>query len=113
MDDLSNDPFFLQICNGLSEAEITEVRRYIEDWVAGSYTSKAHNVVNHSVRKQMNPLRYLRKAHNFSKRRARRVPKNGCRADGSAVYRKENEYLIVRLDRSGVEKIVTYGLNDD
>ena len=61
----------------------------------------------------MNPLRYLRKAHSFSRRGARRVPKGGYRADGSAVYRKGNEYLIVRFDRSGVEKIVTYGLNDD
>ena len=30
--------------------------------------------------------------------------------DDSAVYRKNDEYLIVRID-SGIEKIVTYGVN--
>ena len=55
----------------------------------------------------------LRKAHSFNKKRAVRVPKTGYRQDGSAVYRKGNEYLIVRSDNFGVEKIVTYGVNDD
>jgi len=31
----------------------------------------------------------------------------GYRVDGSAVYRKGNKYLIVRLDQFGSEKIVT------
>ncbi len=65
------------------------------------------------MRKEYDRLKYLRKAHNFSKRNATRVPKAGFRSDGSAVYRKGLEYLIVRLDRFGVEKIVTYGVNDD
>lgn len=38
---------------------------------------------------------------------------SGYRRDGSAVYRKANEYLIVRPDKFGTEKIVTYGVNDD
>jgi hypothetical protein len=41
------------------------------------------------------------------------VPKRGYRSDGTAVYRQGNEYLIVRLDRFGSEKTVTYGVNDD
>jgi hypothetical protein len=56
---------------------------------------------------------YLRKAHNFNRRGARRVPKLGYRSDGSAVYRKENEFLIVRPDQYGIEKIVTYGINEE
>ncbi len=48
-----------------------------------------------------------------NKKRAVRVPKTGYRQDSSAAYRKGNEYLIVRPDNSGVEKIVTYGVNDD
>ena len=49
----------------------------------------------------------------FNKKRAQRVPKTGYRVDGSAVYRRGSEYLIVRLDQFGSEKIVTYGINDD
>ena len=109
----ADDPFFLQLCGDLSDSEIVEVRQYLEEWAAGSYTSAAHSAIDHALRKGIHPLRYLRKAHNFSRRGAKRVPKSGYRADGSAVYRKGSEYLIVRLDSSGVERIVTYGLNDD
>jgi hypothetical protein len=73
----------------------------------------AQSILDHASRKEFDPLRYLRKAHNFNKKGAVRVPKTGYRRDGSAVYRKGNEYLIVRPDRFGVEKIVTYGVNDD
>lgn len=109
----ADDPFFLQLCNGLSDSEIVEVRQYLEEWMVGSYISVAHSVVDHALRKGMNPLRYLRRAHNFSRRGAKRIPKSGYRADGSAIYRKGSEYLIVRLDSSGVERIATYGINDD
>lgn len=42
-----------------------------------------------------------------------RVPKTDYRWDGSAVYRKGGEYLIVRPDQAGVERIVTYGINEE
>lgn len=73
----------------------------------------AQSVIHHAERKGFNLLRYIRKAHNFSKKGAKRVPKSGYRSDGSAVYRKENEFLIVRPDQAGVEKIVTYGINEE
>jgi hypothetical protein len=57
------------------------------------------------------PLKLLRKAHNFNKKRATRIPPKDYRQDQSAVYRKNNEYLIVRIDPSGIENIVTYGVN--
>ncbi|WP_228021923.1 hypothetical protein [Vasconcelosia minhoensis] len=85
----------------------------MEAWTAGTYVSIAHSVLDHAARKQVDPLRYLRQAHSFNRKRAQRVPKTGYRADGSAVYRKESDYLIVRLDQFGSEKIVTYGTNDD
>jgi hypothetical protein len=112
-DELIEDPFFTQLCEGYTDSEIVEIRQYREEWDAGTYISTAHSILDHAARKQLDPLRYLRKAHTFSKKRAERVPKRGYRVDGSAVYRKGNEYLIVRLDRFGSEKIVTYGVNDD
>jgi hypothetical protein len=82
-----NDPFFSQLCEGCTELEITEIQQYLSEWLAGTYISIAHNILDHATRKQMNPLRYLREAHNFNKKRAQRVPKIGYRIDGSAVYR--------------------------
>ena len=73
----------------------------------------SNNLLDHAARKGIEPLKYLRKAHNFNKKGAIRVPKTGYRSDSSAVYRKSNEYLIVRPDQYGTEKIITYGVNDD
>jgi hypothetical protein len=73
----------------------------------------AQSVTHHAERKRFDLLRYLRNAHSFSKKGAKRVPKSGYRSDGSAVYRKDNEFLIVRPDEYGVEKIVTYGINEE
>ncbi|KAB8320676.1 hypothetical protein SD81_003680 [Tolypothrix campylonemoides VB511288] len=53
-----------------------------------TYTSVAHSVVDHALRKNIDALKYLRKAHNFNKKGAVRVPKAGYRGDGAAVYRK-------------------------
>lgn len=112
-DELTENPFFIQLCEGYTEEEIAEIQRYLEEFTAGTYISVSHSILDHATRKQLDPLRYLRKAHIFNKKRAQRVPKTGYRIDGSAVYRKGNEYLIVRLNRFGSEKIVTYGVNDD
>lgn len=107
------DPFFDQLCKGYTDLEVAEIQQYIAEWDSSTYTSVAQSILDHASRKEFDPLRYLRKAHNFNKKGAVRVPKNGYRRDGSSVYRKGNEYLIVRADRFGVEKIVTYGVNDD
>ena len=112
-DEPIEDPFFTQLCEGYTDSEIVEIQQYREEWDAGSYISIAHSILDHAARKQLDPLRYLRKANAFNKKRAERVPKRGYRVDGSTVYRKGNEYLIVRPDRFGSEKIVTYGVNDD
>jgi hypothetical protein len=107
------DPFFVQLCEGYTEAEVAELRQYMTEWDASTYISVAQSILDHANRKEFDPLKYLRKAYNFNKKRAVRIPKIGYRQDGSAVYRKENEYLIVRPDNFGIEKIVTYGVNDD
>jgi hypothetical protein len=112
-DDSPTDPFLVKLEAEYTEAERAEIERYLIEWDASTYISVAQSILDHASRKEYNPLSYLRKAHNFNKKRAVRVPKTGYRQDGSAVYRKGNEYLIVRPDQFGVEKIVTYGVNDD
>jgi hypothetical protein len=108
-----DDPFFTELCQEHTSPEIAEIEQYLTEWDKASYISVAHNILDHAARKEIDPLKLLRKAHNFNKKGALRVPKSGYRQDGSAVYRKGNEYLIVRSDKFGVEKIVTYGINDD
>jgi hypothetical protein len=89
------------------------MQQYMTNRTSSTYTSVAHNIWERAVRKDFEPLKYLRKAHNFNKRRSGRFPKTGYRPDDSAVYRKGQEYLIVKPDVFGTEKIVTYGLNDE
>ena len=107
------DPFLIQILEGYTLTEVAEIEKYMTEWDAATYSSVAQSILDHAARKQTDPLKYLRKAYNFNKRGAVRVPKTGYRGDSSAVYRKGNEYLIVRPDKYGSEKIVTYGVNDD
>ncbi len=113
MSNESIDPFLTQLYEGYSETEVTEIMQYMAEWDASTYISVAQNILDHALRKEFDPLKYLRKAHNFNKKRANRVPPTGYRRDSSAVYRKGNEYLIVRPNQFGIEKIVTYGVNDD
>ncbi len=104
-----SDIYFTLLCNPYSETEIQEVERYLGDWSAGTYASVSQSVLDHAMRKGIEPLKYLRQAHNFNQKRATRVPPTGYRRDGSAVYRKEGQYLIVRPDQSGTEKVVSFG----
>ncbi|MEM9213346.1 MAG: hypothetical protein AAGD25_03280 [Cyanobacteria bacterium P01_F01_bin.150] len=108
----SVDPKFQEQFQRYTETERAEIQQYLLEWDAGTYESVTQSVTDHAQRKGFDVLKYLRKAHNFSKRGARRIPKSGYRSDVSAVYRKGNEFLIVRIDQSGVEKIVTYGVNE-
>lgn len=108
---MSDDIFLNRLYQNYTEVEITEIEVYLSEWSAATYISIAHNILDHADRKQLDPLKFLRKAHNFNKKRAVRIPPKGYRNDDSAVYRKNNEYSIVRVDLSGIEKIVTYGVN--
>lgn len=108
-----SDPFLTQLLEGYTLAEGLEIQQYMNEWDAATYTSVSQSILDHAARKGIDRLKYLRKAHNFNKKGAIRVPKTGYRGDSSAVYRKGNEYLIVKPDNSGTEKIVTYGVNDE
>jgi hypothetical protein len=96
-----------------TEAEVAEICQYLAEWTSGTYESVTQSVLNHAERKGFEPLKYLRKAHQFNRKGAQRIPKSGYRPDNSAVYRKGKEFLIVRPDEYGTEKIVTYGINED
>ena len=96
-----------------TEEESVEIQQYLNEWNKATYISASQSILDHSSRKKIDPLKFLRKAHNFNKKRATRVPSNGYRWDNSAIYRKGNEYLIVRRDKFCIEKIVTYGVNDE
>ncbi|OKH17503.1 hypothetical protein [[Limnothrix rosea] IAM M-220] len=108
---MTEDPFFIELTKNYSPAEVEEIRTYLTEWAAATYLSVSHNILDHAERKQIDPLKLLRKAHNFNKKGATRIPRRGFRDDDSAVYRKNNEYLIIRVDQFGNEKIVTYGVN--
>ncbi|MEH2264018.1 hypothetical protein [Nostoc sp.] len=112
-DEPISDQFLIQFLENYTSAEVAEIQQYISEWDAATYTSVAQSILDHANRKGIDPLRYLRKAHNFNKKGAIRVPKTGYRGDSSAVYRKGNEYVIVKPDQYGTEKIVTYGVNND
>lgn len=103
----------IQILSDYTLSEGAEIQQYLCEWEAGTYDNVAQSVLDHAERKGFSPLRYLRKAHNFSRKGATRIPRSGYRQDDSAVYRKGGEFLIVRPDVFGVEKIVTYGINED
>jgi hypothetical protein len=102
-----------QLLMGCTEVEVAEIQQYLTEWTSGTYDNVIQSVLNHSERKGFNVLQYLRKAHSFNRRGAKRVPKSLYRQDGSAVYRKGNEFLVVRPDQYGIEKIVTYGINEE
>jgi hypothetical protein len=89
----SEDIYLQQLCEPYTEAEAEEIQGYLTEWGAGTYTSVAQSVLDHATRKGVESLRYLRQAHNFNRKGARRVPPRGYRQDGSAVYRKEGQYF--------------------
>ncbi|MBD2539011.1 hypothetical protein [Coleofasciculus sp. FACHB-SPT36] len=112
LDESLVDPFLAQLCEGYTKAEVAEIEQNIADWDASTYISVAQSILDHASRKEFNPLRYIRKKYTFNNKGAVRVPKTGYRRDGSAVYRQVNEYLIIRSGRFGIEKIVSYGVNN-
>jgi hypothetical protein len=71
---------------------------------AATYTSIAHSIFDHAERHGFpaDYLKYLRKAHNFNRKRA----KQKILSDGSIRWHKGIEFLI---ERNG--KIVSYGEN--
>jgi hypothetical protein len=112
-DDFSEDPYFAQVAEKYTPAEINELQRYLAEWATGTYSSALQSVVDHAERKGFDLLKYLRRAHNFNKRGAIRKPRTGYRQDGSVIYRKGDQFLILRPDQYGIEKIVSYGTEEE
>jgi hypothetical protein len=101
---LMTDPYALLLFQGYTESEIAEIQAFMTEWDRASYTSIAHSVVDHAERHGFRPdyLKYLRKAHNFNRKRA----KQRVLSDGSVRWNKGIEFLI---ERNG--KIISYGEN--
>jgi hypothetical protein len=68
------DPFLIQLLEGYTLTEVAEIEKYMTEWDAATYSSVAQSILDHAARKQTDPLKYLRKAYNFNKRGAVRVP---------------------------------------
>jgi len=99
-DESSVDPYLYRLCEDYSNTKVIELQQYLAESDKKAYGSVAQSVLDHAQRKGFEPLKYLRKAHNFNTRGAVRVPGTGYRQDGAAVYRKGNEFLIVRSYQS-------------
>jgi glutathione peroxidase-family protein len=97
--------FYEQILfSGYTEAEITEIKKLMQNWDKATYPSLANSIVDHANRHNFseNYLKYLRKADNFNKKGAKRkiLPNEAIR------WNKGNEFII---ERNG--KIISYGEN--
>jgi len=99
-----NAPFLEKLCQNYTEEEIIEIKSYLSEWSAATYLSIAHNILDHADRKQIDPLKLLRKAHNFNKKRATRIPPKDYRQDQSAVYRKNKDTSLYALIPLGLKK---------
>jgi hypothetical protein len=98
------DPYEALIFQTYTEAEIQEIQTLMTEWDAATYTSIAHSIFDHAERHGFptDYLKYLRKAHNFNRKRA----KQKILSDGSIRWHKGIEFLIERDS-----KIVSYGEN--
>ncbi len=103
---LQNDPWLDKLFSvAQNKVEVEEIDNLMLRWGQANYKSVAHCIVDHANRHQYpgNYLKYLRKAANFKKKRARK----SSPAPGVRRWNKSNdEYLI---EREG--KIVSYGRN--
>jgi hypothetical protein len=68
LDESPVDPFWVRLCAKYSEAEITEIEQYLTEWDASTYTSVAHSVVDHALRKN---IEYLTNVSTQSRRSSR------------------------------------------
>jgi glutathione peroxidase-family protein len=98
------DSYELLLLQGYGESEVAEIQALMTEWDLATYTSVAHSIVDHADRHGFRPdyLKYLRKAHNFNRKRA----KQRVLSNGSVRWNKGSEFLI---ERNG--KIVSYGEN--
>jgi len=108
--DLNLSPSERQLFEGRSQDEIDEMQELMKQWSPATYADIAASILDHSFRKDYDPLEYLRNASNFDKSRAMRIPRLGCSEVGTVRWeiRSTGEYLIETPEG----KTVTYGFND-
>jgi hypothetical protein len=98
------DPYESFIFQTYTEDEIQEIQTLMIEWDDATYPSIAYSIFDHAERHgfSTNYLKYLRKAHNFNRKRARQK----ILSDGTIRWHEGIEFLI---ERNG--KIVSYGEN--
>lgn len=103
--------FERQIFTKYTEEEIKEIQQLMRLWSAGTYSSVAESIIDHTYRKDYedNYLEYLRDSAKFDKTKARRIPPLGFRDDDTVRWEnlQTGEYLI----QDNLGKIRTYGIN--
>jgi hypothetical protein len=103
--------FERQIFVEYTEKEIKEIQQLMTLWSAGTYSSVAESIIDHTYRKDYedNYLEYLRDSAKFDKTKARRIPPVGFRDDDTVRWEnlQTGEYLI----QDNLGKIRTYGTN--
>lgn len=99
-----------QLFERRSQNEIDEMQELMKQWEPPTYADVAESILDHSFRKNYDPLEYLRNASSFDKSRAVRIPRFGSSELGTIRWeiRSSGEYLIETPEG----KIVTYGFND-
>jgi hypothetical protein len=106
LQELQNDEWLDKLFSAAeNEAQVEEIERYMQAWGVGkpeqNFDSRAHCIIWHADKHGGGDiLRYLRKANNFNKRRARMKWVFGAKR----WRRKSGEFMI---ERDG--KIVSYG----
>jgi hypothetical protein len=98
------DPCEIELFEGCTEAEISEIQALMDSWDQATYPTLATSIVRHAEKHGFpgEYLRYLRKAANFKKKGAHKK----LLPDGAIRWNKGAEFLI---ERDG--KIVTCGEN--
>lgn len=107
--DLDLSPSERQLLEGRTQEEIDEMQELLRLWSPATYTDVAASILDHSFRKNYDPLDYLRNASRFDKSKAVRIPRIGSSEVGTVRWeiRRTGEYLIETPEG----KIVTYGSN--
>lgn len=103
--------FERQIFVKYTEEEIKEIQQLMTLWSAGTYSSVAESIIDHTYRKDYEDsyLEYLRDSAKFDKTKARRIPPLSFRDDDTVRWEnlQTGEYLI----QDNLGKIRTYGIN--
>jgi hypothetical protein len=107
--ELNLSPSERQLFEGYTQDEIDEMQELMQQWSPATYADVAASILDHSFRKDFDPLDYLRRASRFDKSKAVRIPPLGSSDAGTVRWeiRKTGEYRI----ESPEGKFVTYGFN--